>query len=115
MREFDGDMLNIILEPKLKSGEKEFVQVTHDECHFYANDGRRRIWVNKEENILRPKHLGRSIMVSAFLCPCHELLQLSDEQMQENPHIQHKDVYVFRSIQADGYWTLEHMIEQVFF
>src|SRR6266540_1988787 len=34
MKEFDGDMLEIILEPKLKSGEKELVQVTHDECHF---------------------------------------------------------------------------------
>ena len=35
--------------------------------------------------------------------------------MQENPYIQYKDAYVLYSIQADGYWTLEHMIEQVFF
>ena len=115
MREFDEDMLDNILELKLKSEEKEFVQVIYDECYFYANDGWRRIWVNKEEDILRPKHLGRSIMVSAFLCSCHGILQLSDEQMQENPHIQHKDAYVFCSVQADGYWTLEHMMEQVFF
>jgi hypothetical protein len=54
-------------------------------------------------------------MVSAFLCSCHGPLQLSDEQMQENPHIQHKNAYVLRSVQADGYWTLEHMMEQVFF
>ncbi len=39
MKEFDDDMLDIILEPELKSGEKEFVQVIHDECYFYANDG----------------------------------------------------------------------------
>ncbi len=38
MKEFDGNMLDIILEPELKSEEKEFVQVTHDECYFYVND-----------------------------------------------------------------------------
>ncbi len=38
MKDFDGDMLDVIIEPQLKSGEKEFVQITHNECHFYAND-----------------------------------------------------------------------------
>jgi hypothetical protein len=38
MKEFDGDMLEVVLEPKLEQGENEFIQVTHDECHFYAND-----------------------------------------------------------------------------
>jgi len=78
MKDFDGDMLDVIIEPQLKSGEKEFVQITHNECHFYANDSQRRIWIQAEENILHSKHMGRSIMVSAFLCPCHGLLRLSD-------------------------------------
>jgi len=39
MKDFDGDMLDTILEPWLESGEKELVQVTYNECHFYANDG----------------------------------------------------------------------------
>ncbi len=39
MKEFDGDMLEVILEFKLKSEKKELVQITHDECYFYANDG----------------------------------------------------------------------------
>ena len=43
MKDFDGDMMNIVSEPQLKSGEKELVQVMHDECHFYANDEQRRI------------------------------------------------------------------------
>ena len=43
MKDFDGDMLNVILKPQLESGKKELVQVTHDECHFYANDGQRKI------------------------------------------------------------------------
>jgi hypothetical protein len=113
MKDFDGDMLDIVLEPQLKSGEKELVQVTHDECHFYANDGQRRIWIRKDEDILRSKHIGRSIMVSAFLCQCHGLLQLSDEQLQTNPHVKNKESFVLRSIQKDGYWKSEHMLDQV--
>ncbi|PKY46319.1 hypothetical protein RhiirA4_320161 [Rhizophagus irregularis] len=113
MKDFDGDMLDVVLEPQLKPEEKEIVQVTHDECHFYANDGQRKIWMKKDEDILRSKHIGRSIMVSAFLCPCHGLLQLSDEQLQVNPHIEHKEAVVLRSIQSDGYWKSEHMLDQL--
>ena len=113
MKDFDGDLMDIIIEPQLNPGEKEIVQVTHDECHFYANDGQRRIWMREDEDILRSKHQGRSIMVSAFLCPCHGLLRLSDEQLQANPHIKNKEALVFRSIQTDGYWKSEHMLDQV--
>jgi hypothetical protein len=81
MKDFDGDILDVVLEPQFKPEEKELVQVTHDECHFYANDGQQKIWMKKDEDILRSKHMRRSIMVSAFLCPCHRLLQLSDEQL----------------------------------
>ncbi|CAB5365859.1 unnamed protein product [Rhizophagus irregularis] len=113
MKDFDGNMMDIVSEPHLKPGEKELVQVTHDECHFYANDGQRRIWMREDEDILRSKHQGRSIMVSAFLCQCHGLLRLSDEQLQENPHIKNKESFVIRSIQTDGYWKSEHMLDQV--
>ncbi len=39
MKDFDDDMLK----PQLKLGEKELVQVTHDKCHFYTNDGQWKI------------------------------------------------------------------------
>ena len=102
MKDF-GDMLDIILEPQIKPREKEFVQVTHDECHFYVNDGQRKIWINKDEDILCSKHIRRSIMISAFLCTCHGLLQLSNEQLQANPHIRNKEAFILRSVQKDGY------------
>ena len=38
MKNFDSDAMNIVLEPQLRPEEKKFVQVTHNECHFYAND-----------------------------------------------------------------------------
>ncbi|CAG8675614.1 7579_t:CDS:2, partial [Paraglomus brasilianum] len=33
--------------------------------------------------------------------------------MKANPHVKFKDVRVLQSIQADGYWKAEHMIEQL--
>ncbi|CAG8848741.1 23605_t:CDS:1, partial [Racocetra persica] len=69
MKDFVGESLEFVLEPRLNLGEKEYVQITYDECYFYANDERRRIWIQKGENILRPKHLKHFIIVFAFLCP----------------------------------------------
>ncbi|GBC24573.2 uncharacterized protein OCT59_009198 [Rhizophagus irregularis] len=69
--DFDGDTMDIVSEPQLKPGDKELVQITHDECHFYTNDGQRRIWMREDEDILCSKHQGCSIMVFTFLCPCH--------------------------------------------
>ncbi|CAB4395573.1 unnamed protein product [Rhizophagus irregularis] len=58
MKDFDGDMLDVVLEPQFKPGEKELVHVTHDECHFYVNDEQQKIWIREDEDILRSKHIG---------------------------------------------------------
>ncbi|CAG8646640.1 4909_t:CDS:2, partial [Paraglomus occultum] len=115
MKDYNGEMLDEIIEPQLQPDvdEKEHVIVTHDESHFYANEGQRKLWIQDKEDVLRPKYQGRSIMVSDFLCACHGSLQLTDEQLEANPHVKFKDVRVLRSIQADGYWKAEHMIEQL--
>ncbi len=115
MKVFDSDMLDVVLEPQLKPEEKELVQVMYDECHFYVNDEQQKIWMKDDEDILRSKHIGCSIIVLAFLCSCHGLLRLSNEQMQVNPHIKNKKAFVLRSIQTDGYWKSEHMLDQVSF
>ena len=52
-------------------------------------------------------------MVSAFLCPCHGLLQLSDEQLLANSHLEHKETLVLHLVQADGYWKAEHILDQL--
>ncbi|CAG8716576.1 21856_t:CDS:2 [Rhizophagus irregularis] len=97
MKDFNSDMMNIVSEPQLKPGDKEL----------------QRIWMREDEDILRSKHQGRSIMVSAFLYPCYKLLQLSDEQMQENLHIKSKEAFILHSVQTDGYWKSEHMLDQL--
>ncbi|CAG8627156.1 23270_t:CDS:2, partial [Cetraspora pellucida] len=91
---YSSDMLDIVLEPQLEFDKKEYMQVTHDKYHFYANDRKRKVWIKKNEDLLRSKHPERSIMVSDLLCPCHGLLQLFDEQMIANPHIKYKKIFV---------------------
>ena len=51
----------------LGPNEKEIILVTHDECVFYSNDGKRDIWAKSGELPLRKKRNGRFIMVSEFL------------------------------------------------
>ena len=53
--------------PILGSDDKEIILVTHDECIFYSNDGKRGIWAKSGELPLRNKGNGCSIMVSEFL------------------------------------------------
>ncbi|CAG8787219.1 15403_t:CDS:2 [Gigaspora margarita] len=98
MKDFVSKSLEFILKPQLNLGKKEYAQITHDEYYFYANDGQQRIWIHDGETILYPKHLGHSIMVSAFLYPCHELLRLSDQQLYENPHIEDKEIFVIHLV-----------------
>jgi hypothetical protein len=45
------------------------VLVTHDESTFNANDGKRRLWIEKDKQPLRAKSRGKGIMVSGFLTP----------------------------------------------
>ncbi|CAG8838364.1 31373_t:CDS:2, partial [Gigaspora margarita] len=60
MKDFTGNMLEVIVEPELEYGKKKLVQVIHDEYHFYTNDKQCRIWTREDENILRSKHMEHS-------------------------------------------------------
>ncbi|PKY25335.1 hypothetical protein RhiirB3_440236 [Rhizophagus irregularis] len=82
MKDFDSNILDVVL---LKLKEKELVQ---------------------DKNILRSKHIGHSIMVSTFLYSYYGLLQLSDEQLQVNPHIEQKEAFILRSVQTDRNWNI---------
>ncbi|KAF0360606.1 hypothetical protein F8M41_014310 [Gigaspora margarita] len=112
MKGFTDNMLEIIVKPELEYDKKESVQITHDECHFYANDRQCRIWTQEDENVLRSKHIVHSVIVSAFVYPCHRLLKLSEEQFKTNSHIKHKESFVICSVQEDRYWKSEHILEQ---
>jgi len=65
MAKYEGESMECV-PLALELNEKEIVLVTHDECIFYSNDGKRGVWAKSGELPLRKKGNGRSIMVSEF-------------------------------------------------
>src|SRR3954447_5797090 len=63
---------------------------------------------------LRKKGNGRSIMVSKFLTEAYGRLCLSDEQVFNHRNIpKEARVYLQPEKNQEGYWTSEHLINQV--
>ena len=113
MVKYVGDDMKCV-PPKLKDGEKEHILVTHDECIFYANDGKRGIWAPNGELPLRKKGNGRSIMVSEFLSEACGRLCLSQEDIIKHPTVPNEArVYLMPGKNQEGYWTVQHLLEQV--
>lgn len=71
MAQFEGELEEVVVEPKLSAVQKKLVLVTHDEPTFYANDGKQEIWLSEGENVLRKKGPGLSITINEFQCACH--------------------------------------------
>jgi len=112
MSQFEGDNLEIQINPSLKENEKEHVFVTHDETIFYANDGRKSGWAPNNEQPLRKKGQGLSIYISDFLCETIGRLRLHNEQ--NNLNILHEArVIIHPGKNRDGYWNIEQLIKQV--
>ena len=53
--------------PQLQPGEKELIQVFHDESTFYSNADQACYWDDGSLSVLKQKSLGQSIMVSDFI------------------------------------------------
>ena len=49
------------------------IVVTHDECTFNANDGRRFIWTHEEHNPIRKQGIGQGLLVLELLTPVRQL------------------------------------------
>ncbi|UZO29111.1 uncharacterized protein OCT59_022601 [Rhizophagus irregularis] len=113
MAKYEGETMERI-PPMLESNNKEIILVTHDECIFYSNDGKRGVWTKTGELPLRKKGNGRSIMVSEFLSEECGRLKLNAQQHQENSSIpQEARTYLQPGKDREGYWTSEHLIDQV--
>src|SRR2546421_9985020 len=113
MAKYEGENMEQI-PPTLGPNDKEIVLVTHDECIFYSNDGKRGIWAKSGELPLRKKGNGRSIMVSEFLTEAHGRLCLSDEQIFNHRNTpKEARVYLQPGKNQEGYWTSKHLVNQV--
>ncbi|CAG8757450.1 5274_t:CDS:1, partial [Cetraspora pellucida] len=79
MEQYDGDeMENVIPPEQLEIWDMCHILVTHDEVYFYANDDNSSFWVEDNESIIKKKGQGSSIMISDFLCACHDPLRLTE-------------------------------------
>lgn len=113
MAKYEGEAMDAI-SPMLGVGERELIFVTHDECIFCSNDGKRGIWVLDGEMPLRKKGNGRSIMVSEFLSEACGRLKLSEEETTIHPNVSAEArCYLIPGKNQEGYWTIEHLLEQI--
>ncbi|KAI3648086.1 hypothetical protein MP228_005940 [Amoeboaphelidium protococcarum] len=88
------------IRPQLEENECEYVWITQDESTYYANDSKLTFWGEEDEGCLRPKSLGQSLMVSAFMCPCHGVLSEFRETIEPGKN-------------RDGWWKTEDLVGQV--
>jgi hypothetical protein len=113
MSKYEGEAMNRIY-PNLPEGKKERILVTHDECIFYSNDGKRGVWAKNGELPLRKKGNGRSIMVSEFLTEVDGRLRLQPDDVMKHPNIpKEARCYLKPGKNQEGYWTAEHLLEQI--
>ena len=91
--------------PTLGTNEKEIILVTHNECIFYSNDGKRDVWAKSRELPLRKKGNGCSIIVNEFLFEECDRLKLNPQQCQKNPSIlEETQVYLQPEKDWEGFW-----------
>jgi len=100
--------------PELPPGQKAYVLVTHDESTFNAHDGKRRLWMEKGKQPLRPKSKGKGIMVSDFLTGGGRL-QVPDsipDSDFERLGLSRRYASEYLEYGKDNYWTGEKMVQQ---
>jgi hypothetical protein len=112
---FEGEDMDIRIDPDISSGESLHILVTHDESLFHANDGRTSGWGPEDEQPIRKKGQGRAIHVSEFLCETIGRLKLSDEQQEavdENFPTEARTI-IHPGKNFDGFWNVEQLLKQV--
>ena len=57
---FDGNEMEIQINPDLQPGEQIHILVTYDEITFHSNDGRNSGWASDHEQPLQKK--GRDVL-----------------------------------------------------
>lgn len=114
MIQYEGEFMEKVIAPPLAPTERPLVLVTHDESSFSSHDGRDIVWLDDDNHPIRPKGDGRSIMVSAFLCECHGLLRLSEEQQSSHPGVPtDATVTIKPGANAEGYWRNADLVKQL--
>ena len=105
MAKYDGENMETTIEPVIERDLKKIVLVTHDESTFYANDGKKLIWMQNSKKKLLPKTNGSSIMISGFCCECHGFMV--DEALNKKSYI------LFQAgTNREGWWKNDDLVRQ---
>ncbi|KAG2214149.1 hypothetical protein INT45_012098 [Circinella minor] len=104
MEKYNEDDVTKVTLPDLPEGQKQIVMVTQDESTFYSNELPTNLWLLENENPIRNKSPGGSIMVSEFQCPCHGTMRIKNWKSRK---------FFFAGTNRDGYWTWKDMHQQI--
>ena len=111
----DGNLEENIGNP---AAQRKLVLLYHDESSFHANEGPSWQWAEEGKLTIRPKSLGRGIMVSDFISEHDGFLRLTDEEHAQvkvkYPAIPKSACVLFKyGAQSEGYWNCEKFLIQV--
>lgn len=73
LMEWDEDLLPTPTDEVLSSELQPLIMVTHDECTFNANDGKRYVWTHNEHNPMSKKVRGQGLLGSELITPISPL------------------------------------------
>jgi len=90
----------------------------HDESIFHANESQSVMWAEEGKVPIRPKSLGRGVMVSDFITEHDGLLMLSNSELEiarlENITINQEARELLNyGAAGQGYWTGERFLAQL--
>lgn len=87
----------------------------HDKSIYSANDGKRKLCMEKGKQPLRPKNERKGIMVSDFITECGRLkipTDVTDEEFQAL-NLPQRQVTEYLEYGKDNYWTCEKPISSI--
>ena len=106
------------IEPFIGPQLRNVVLLFHDESTFHSNEDQGWMWAEKGKQPIRPKGIGRGIMVSDFVDEFNGLLTLTAEEFERGklmyPDLKKKARVLLKyGVESEGYWNSEKFIKQV--
>jgi len=106
------------VEPFIGPQRKRVVLIFHDESTFHSNEDQGWMWAEKGKQPIRPKGIGRGIMVSDFVEEFNGLLRLTDEEFERGklvyPSLKKKARVLLKyGVESEGYWNNDKFMKML--
>ena len=102
------------IEPFIGPQLRNVVLLFHDESTFHSNEDQGWMWAEKGKQPIRPKGIGRGIMVSDFVDEFNGLLTLTAEEFERGklmyPDLKKKARVLLKyGVESEGYWNRRNL------